>query len=78
MFWYIIDNFDNSYTVFINQLQTLALYDNKIEQILEIENITFVDKRFEINKIFFNIFKTTRFLTDIFIKNIVQFQIFMF
>ena len=70
VFWYIIDNFDNSYTIFINQLQTLALYDNKIEQILEIENITFVDKRFEINKIFFNIFKNNKILTDIFIKNI--------
>lgn len=70
VFWYIVDNFENSYAVFINQLQTLALYGKKIEQILEIENITFIDNRFEINKIFFNIFKNNKILTNIFIKNI--------
>ncbi len=70
VYWYIIDNFDNSYATFINQLEMVALYSKKIDTVFEIEKIIFIDNRFEINKIFFNIFKNNKVLTNVFIKNI--------
>mgnify|MGYP004377982351 CR=1 FL=1 len=53
VFWYVIDNFDNNYVIFIKQLQMLSLFNNKINLISDIEKITFVDNKIEINKIFF-------------------------
>ena len=70
VFWYVIDNFDNNYVIFITQLQMLSLFNNKIDLISDIEKITFVDNKIEINKIFFNIFKENKILTNTFNKNI--------
>ena len=70
VFWYVIDNFDNNYVIFITQLQMLSLFNNKINLISDIEKITFVDNKIEINKIFFNIFKENKILTNTFNKNI--------
>ena len=53
VFWYVIDNFDNNYVIFITQLQMLSLFNNKINLISDIEKITFVDNKIEINKIFY-------------------------
>ena len=70
VFWYVIDNFDNNYVIFIKQLQMLSLFNNKINLISDIEKITFVDNKIEINKIFFNIFKENKVLTNSFNKSI--------
>ncbi len=70
VFWYVIENFDNNYVIFIKQLQMLSLYNTKIDLISDIEKITFVDNKIEINKIFFNVFKENQILTNAFNKSI--------
>jgi len=70
VFWYVVDNFDNNYVIFIKQLQMLSLFDKKINLISDIEKITFVDNKIEINKIFFNIFKENKILSNAFNKSI--------
>lgn len=70
VFWYVIENFDNNYVIFIKQLQMLSLFNNRINLISDIEKITFVDNKIEINKIFFNVFKESKILTTTFNKSI--------
>ena len=70
VFWYVVENFDNNYVIFIKQLQMLSLFNKKINLISDIEKITFVDNKIEINKIFFNIFKENKILTNTFNKSI--------
>jgi len=70
VFWYVIENFDNNYVIFIKQLLMLSLFNQKIDLISDIEKITFVDNKIEINKIFFNIFKENKILTNAFNKSI--------
>jgi DNA polymerase III delta subunit len=70
VFWYLVENFDNNYVIFIKQLEMLSLFNRKIDLISDIEKITFVDNKIEINKIFFNIFKENKILTNAFNKSI--------
>ena len=70
VFWYVVDNFDNNYVIFIKQLEMLSLFNNEIKLISDVEKITLVDNKIEINKIFFNVFKENKILTNIFNKNI--------
>ena len=70
VFWYVVDNFDNGYVIFIKQLQMLSLFNNEVSLISDIEKITFVANKIEINKIFFNIFKENKILTKAFNKSI--------
>ena len=70
VFWYVIENFDNNYVIFIKQLQMLSLFNKKIDLISDIEKITFVDNKIEINKIFFNILRENKILTNVFNKSI--------
>ncbi len=70
VFWYVVDNFDNNYVIFIKQLQMLSLFNKEISLISDVEKITFVDNKIEINKIFFNIFKENKILTNAFNKSI--------
>ena len=70
VFWYVVDNFDNNYVIFIKQLQMLSLFNKKINLISDVEKITFIDNKIEINKIFFNIFKENKILTKTFNKSI--------
>jgi hypothetical protein len=70
VFWYVVDNFDNNYVIFIKQLQMLSFFNNKINLISDIEKITYVKNKIEINKIFFNIFKENQILTNAFNKSI--------
>ena len=70
VFWYVVDNFDNNYVIFIKQLQMLSLFNKKISLISDVEKITFIDNKIEINKIFFNIFKENKILTNTFNKSI--------
>jgi len=70
VFWYVVDSFDNNYVIFIKQLQMLSLLNKRINLISDVEKITFVDNKIEINKIFFNIFKENKILTNTFNKNI--------
>ena len=70
VYWYVIENFDNNYVIFIKQLQMLSLFNTKIDLISDIEKITFVDNKIEINKIFFNVFKENQILTKAFNKSI--------
>ena len=72
VFWYVVDNFDNNYVIFIKQLQMLSLFNKKINLISDIEKITFVDNKIEINKIFFNIFKENKILSNVFNKGITS------
>ena len=80
VFWYVVDNFDNNYVIFIKQLEMLSLFNNDVKLISDIEKITFVDNKIEINKIFFNIFKENKILTNTFNKSInslTDFYIFL-
>ncbi len=70
VFWYMIENFDNNYVIFMKQLQMLSLFNKKVDLISEVEQITFVDNKIEINKIFFNVFKENKILTNAFNKSI--------
>jgi len=70
VFWYVVENFDNNYVIFIKQLEMLSLFNKKINLISDIEKITFVDNKIEINKIFFNVFKENKILTNVFNKSI--------
>ena len=70
VFWYVVDNFDNGYVIFIKQLQMLSLFNNEVSLISDIEKITFVANKIEINKIFFNIFKENKILINTFNKSI--------
>ena len=70
VFWYVIENFDNNYVIFIKQLQMLSLFNKRIDLISDIEKITFVDNKLDINKIFFNIFKENKILTNTFNKSV--------
>jgi hypothetical protein len=70
VFWYVVDNFDNNYVIFIKQLQMLSLFNGEISLISDVEKITFIDNKIEINKIFFNIFKENKILTNGFNKSI--------
>lgn len=70
VFWYIVENFDNNYVGFIKQLQNLLFFGEELNSISAVEKITFVENNIEINKAFFNIFKTNKFLSNIFNKNI--------
>ena len=80
VFWYVIEKFDNKYVIFIKQLQMLCLFNKKIDLISDIEKITFVENKIEVNKIFFNIFKEKKILTKTFnksINSISDFYIFL-
>ena len=70
VFWYVVDNFDNNYAIFLKQLQMLSLFNKEISLISDVEKITFIDNKIEINKIFFNIFKENKILTNAFNKSI--------
>ena len=70
VFWYVVDNFDNSYVIFAKQLEMLSLYNKEISLISDVEKITFIENKIEINKIFFNIFKENKILTNAFNKSI--------
>jgi hypothetical protein len=70
VYWYVIENFDNNYAIFVKQLEMLSLFNKKIDLISDIEKITFVDNKIEINKIFFNILKEKKILTNTFNKSI--------
>ena len=70
VFWYVVDNFDNNYVIFIKQLQMLSLFNKEINLISDVEKITFIENKIEINKIFFNIFKENKILTNAFNKSI--------
>ena len=41
VFWYVIENFDNNYVIFIKQLQMLSLFNERIDMISDVEKITF-------------------------------------
>ena len=70
VFWYVVDNFDNNYVIFIKQLQMLSLFNSEVSLVSDVEKITFIDNKIEINKIFFNIFKENKILTNSFNKSI--------
>jgi len=70
VFWYAVENFDNNYVIFIKQLEMLSLFNKKIDLISDIEKITYVDNKIEINKIFFSVFKENKTLTNTFNKSI--------
>lgn len=70
VFWYIIDNFDNNYVVFINQLKTVSLFNKTVKLISDVEKITYVENKIELNKIFFYIVNNNTLLTRVFLKNV--------
>ena len=78
VFWYVVDNFDDNYVIFIKQLEMLSLFNKKINLISEVEKITFVENKLEINKIFFNIFKENKILIKVFNKSINSLSDFYF
>ena len=80
IFWYIVENLDNQYVLFVNQLKAISLLSTKIDSEDIIEKAVFVENKIELNKLFFNIFKNNKYLINIFNKNIfsnTDFYIFL-
>ena len=46
VFWYMVDNLDDSYVIFLQQLQTLSLYKKNINSIKDIEKTLFIENVF--------------------------------
>ena len=70
VFWYVVENFENNYVIYIKQLHMLSLFNKRIDLISNIEKITFVENKIEINKVFFNVFRDNKILTNTFNKSI--------
>ena len=70
VFWYIVENFDNSYVFFTSQLESLIFLGPNIDSIKKIEKSLVVETKIEINKFFFHIFNKNIFLLNLFNKNI--------
>ena len=80
IFWYIIENFDNQYVLFIQQLKTLNLLGGRIDSVDIIEKAVFIDNKIDLSKIFFNVLRSNKYLINIFNKNIysqADFYIFL-
>ena len=79
IFWYIVENFDNNYVLFFQQLNTLNLLGN-FDSINIIEKAVFIDNKIDLNKIFFKIFNNNKYLINSFNKSIysqTDFYIFL-
>ena len=72
VFWYILDNFENEYVLFNQQLETLYLYGLRIDSVDLVERLVSLENKVEINKLFFQIFKNNNLLLKIFNKNILS------
>lgn len=72
VYWYIVENLDNNYAVFINQLESLELYNKKIDDVERVEKIAFVENKVDLNRIFFGVFKSNNNLIKSFNKNILS------
>ena len=70
VFWYMVDSLDDNYVIFIKQLETIKLFNKKIDLISDIEKIIFLDRKIEVNKIFFKIFKDNKIITTAFNESI--------
>lgn len=70
VFWYIVENFDNRYVFFIQQLETISLLGHKIDSVDVVEKSVFIDNKIDLSKLFFHIFKNNKHLIDIFNKSI--------
>jgi hypothetical protein len=80
IFWYIIENFDNQYVLFIQQLKALNLLGGRIDSVDIIEKAVFIDNKIDLSKIFFNVLRSNKHLINIFNKNIysqTDFYIFL-
>ena len=80
IFWYIVENFDDRYVFFIKQLETLSLLGVKINTIDVVEKTVFIDNKIDLSRIFFHIFKSNKYLINIFNKNVysqTDFYIFL-
>ena len=80
VFWYIIENFENQYVLFLKQLETLSLLQTKIDSIDIVERAVFVNNKIDLSKIIFHIFKNNTHLINVFNKNIysqTDFYIFL-
>ena len=80
IFWYIIENFDNQYVLFIQQLKTLNLLGGRIDSVDIIEKAVFIDNKIDLSKIFFNVLRSNKYLINVFNKNIysqADFYIFL-
>ena len=70
VFWYMVENLEDNYVIFLQQLQTLSLYKKNINSIKEIEKALFIENKLELSKFFFNIFYTNKYLINVLNKNI--------
>jgi hypothetical protein len=80
IFWYIIENFDNQYVLFIQQLEILNLLGGRIDSVDIIEKAVFIDNKTDLSKIFFNVLRSNNYLINVFNKSIysqTDFYIFL-
>lgn len=70
VFWYVVENFNNEYVFLLEELKILSLFKNKINTIQEVESVVASDRKINITKIFFHIFKKNSSLVNIFNQNI--------
>jgi DNA polymerase III delta subunit len=80
VFWYIVENFDNQFVIYTQQLETLNLLQTKIDSIDIVERAVFVGNKIDLSKLIFQVFKSNKYLINIFNKNIysqTDFYIFL-
>jgi len=70
VFWYIVESLDDCYVILKKQIQTLSFLKNKPISIESVGEVLFVEKKIELNKMFFYILKDNETLINIFNKNI--------
>jgi len=79
-FWYVIENLDDNYVLFIKQLEALSLFKNSVNSAEDVERAVFVENKIELSKIFFHIFRNNKSLINVFNQNIysqADFNIFL-
>lgn len=69
-YWYLVDNFENEYVFLVKQLETLFLYNKKIIEVSDIDKAVFVERKIDISKIFFQIYKGNNKIIEVYNTNI--------
>ena len=70
VFWYCVENLEDSFVMLNKQIKTLSLLKNKSISVKEVGKLLFLENNVEISKMFFYIFKNNNILINLFNRNI--------
>ena len=72
VFWYCVENLEDSYVILKQQVQNLFLLKSKSVSIKDVEQLLFLENNVELSKMFFYIFKNNNILINLFNRNILS------